>query len=256
MPIDSVSSARPSRAQLVEQRAQRAMRRALRRRSPSAGSGIAISPRSAQPRQRARPRAPAPARRRGATPLLLASPLDVDLQAHLQRRQLPPAAARPGARRSSAGRPSAPSRNARRRRRVLLLCSGPMQMPLEPARRSASAAIFSTAFLHVVLAEARAGRPRAPRAPRRRRRSCDTASKRDAFARGARAPHRRVRCARAPCASLSAIIVTNASTYLRCDAAPRHERQLPEDSWTSPNCWRSRSRTRPPTCTCRPACRR
>ena len=57
-------------------------------------------------------------------------------------------------------------------------------------------------------------------------------------------------------ASLSAIIALwprQGAPAVPLAGSIRHS--LHEEPWTSPNCWRSRSRTRPPTCTCRPACR-
>ena len=85
MPIDSVSSAMP--AAPSRSRSSRSARNCARCCSGSGvGSGIVIKPRSADPAT------PPPARASastsaGATPLLLSSPLEVDLQADLQRRQ-------------------------------------------------------------------------------------------------------------------------------------------------------------------------
>ena len=71
MPIDSVSSARPSRAQRIEQLAQCAVRPRCAAKS-AAGSGIAISPRSRSARQRGhrvrQRRQLRPARRRSCWP--------------------------------------------------------------------------------------------------------------------------------------------------------------------------------------------
>ena len=74
MPIDSVSSASPSRCSASQQLAQRAVRRALRL---EVGGRLGNRHQAAQPQPRAAPPLPAPARgtSAGATPLLLASPL-------------------------------------------------------------------------------------------------------------------------------------------------------------------------------------
>ena len=112
------------RAAGVEQTLHRLQWLRLARRVGS-GSGIAIRPRSASRGSPATAR-PAPRRRRRHA-ALAGFAADVDLQQHVERRQSRPAAARTGAARSSGGRPTAPSRSARRSSRVLLLWIGPMK---------------------------------------------------------------------------------------------------------------------------------
>ena len=256
MPIDSVSSAQAVALQRLEQLAQGAVRPALRlevagglgNRHQAAQRAAAASAATAR-RQRRRPRA-------GASAALARLAADVDLQADLQRRQR---------RRPLRAQPLGELQPVDRVHPVEVLgddaascCSaaGRSGATRSAPRRSASASDLLQRFLHVVLAEAALARRNGPRAPRRGRRSCSR-EQRDAFhgapGAGASACNALVHTG----ASLSAIIAIIVATAARAAtpvAAP--EAPLPDDPWTSPNCWRSRSRTRRPTCTSRPACRR
>ena len=136
-----------------------------------AGSGIAISPRSASRGSAATACASAgtsPAR----SPLLLASPLMLTCRQTCSGGRC---AGRCSRRRCAIFSRSTEctQSNCSATTRVLLLCSGADQVPLDAARADRpSAAILSSALLHVVLAEAALAGRTAPRAPRRRRRSC------------------------------------------------------------------------------------
>ena len=254
MPIDSVSSASPSpRSALAAARAGRgAVGAGGRRRRPARDRHQAAQ---AQPRQRGDGvRQRRHLGRRDAALARLAA--DVDLQAA------------PDSGGSCAGR-CALSRSAIFSRSTewtqskcsatsarLVALQRPDQVPLEPARRSASAAILSSAFLHVVLAEARW--PGGERFAHRRRRPkvLLTASNVTlCTGRPAAAQARAMRVVHLWQACLRSLRHSPQMARRRASAAPP-VRPLPEDPWTSPNCWRFRSRTRPPTCTCRPACRR
>ena len=255
MPIDSVSSARPSRAQRVEQLAQRAVRpRAApsRSRRPARGSpsGRAAAGAAAR-RPRARRRRP----RAGATPLLLASPLTLTCRQTCS-------GARP------AGR-CALSRSAifRRSTRVhpvevlgddarLVALQRADQVPFEPRRAGRRARRSSRRLPARSSRRSGAGRRRAPRAIAVGAEGLAHGEQRDALhgASGGRtsACNARVHLGELVCDHC--VLAPRSAPALRLAGALRHP--LPEEPWTSPNCWRSRSRTRRPTCTCRPACRR
>ena len=256
MPIDSVSSASPSAAQRSNSARSARMRPPLRLEAaapaPGSPSGRAGAG-AAAPRPRARARATSA----GATPLLRRLAADVDLQAHLR-------AAR------SAGRPlrAQPLGDLQAIDRVdpvevlgddaASCCSAAGRSGATRAARAGrrSAAIFSTRFLHVVLAEAAlAGGVRL--AHRVGAEGLAHGEQRDAFHGASGGRHKRLQCASCTWASLSAIIAIHAPrSRAGARLAARSRHHFRDEPWTLPNCWRSRSRTRPPTCTCRPACRR
>ena len=254
MPIDSVSSARPSPRSASN--SARSARCGARCASKSAGRlGNRHQAAQAQPRQRgdgARDVGDlAPAR----APLLLASPLMLTCRQTGSGGRL---AGRCALSRSAIFSRSTECTQSKcsATTRVLLLCSGPIRCHSSAARRSASASILASAFLHVVLAEAAlAGGVRL--AHRVGAEGLAHREQRDALhgASGGRhsACNARVHTGRACLRSLRLALRLRAAPRL---LPPRSEHALPEEPWTSPNCWRSRSRTRPPTCTCRPACRR
>ena len=255
MPIDSVSSARPSRAQRVEaaRAARGAARAAPRSRRPARGSpsGRAAAAAAARPR-----RAPTPATSAGATPLLLASPLMLTCRQTCSGGRC---AGRCSLSRWAIFRRSTEctQSNCSATTRVLLLCSGPIRchssrgaqvgqrgdllerLPARSSRRS-GAAPAAMRLAHRVGAEGLAHR-----------------QQRDAL-HGASGGRAGAGDARVHLLELVCDHRHNAPRVSRRRrvAPARSRHPLPEDPWTSPNCWRSRSRTRPPTCTCRPACRR
>ena len=161
MPIDSVSSAMPGGRELVLELAQQREAPPLQRGYPVVGSGIAISPRRRRRGSARRLRASASvcARRDAA---LAGFAADVDLDAALAAAAVRRAARRTGARRFSPGRRCAPSRNARRSARVLLLWIGPMKC--QSMARSRECARSCRALPARSSRRTRAGRRHRPRA--------------------------------------------------------------------------------------------
>ena len=242
-------------------------RAAARRRGRLGDAHQAAQP---QPRQRRRPPRQRQRARPARTPLLVASPLTLTCTQTVERRQV---------RRARARQPrgdlhavdvctqsNAPAASA-----VLLLCSGPMRChstsrevgqrvrswPPPPARSSrrthaaraactARTAAAGNVLLTASSATVAGSRPAGPRRGG------------DALARGLPrllvVAHNRI-----DVGMRAAIAGTRSCMRRRVAAQDRgcRHRGLPRDyRWTSPNCWPSPSRTRPPTCTCRRACRR
>ena len=272
MPIDSVSTGKARRPAGVEAFAQAPELRALPRHIVGrlGDAHDSAQPQPGQRRDRLRERTASPA----PTPLFDASPLMLtctQTSSGGSPRAAPPRAVP----QSRAGRSVSPRRSARPQR-ALLPCNGPIRCHSMPAR-SAVASIFAVAFLHVVLAELALARAHAPRAPPRagnvlltasthdRAGSRPAAARRPRDARRQRLPRLLVLAHNRSNRHGQAFLATPIAGFVMRLALPTpasqrsgtvKRRNSRDYRWTSPSSSLSRSRTRRPTCICRPDCRR
>ena len=268
IPIDSVSTGRPASRQASKH--SRSTRNCARRTPASdVGSGMPMMPRSRSPGSAATIVAEITASA-GATPLFDASPLALTWMqtssggvpagraAESRARDLLPVdGLHPGERRAAATA-------------ALLLCNGPIEVPVDVGEIGETGHLRGT-LLHVVFAEF----PLAERVDRPhglgRERLAD-GDKPHAFG-VAPAGSRRAGNPRAHVLPRLLVVEHNRMTLacgrrfgtrIACpmssssaeSGAPGIADRTRDYRWTSPNFWHSQSRTRRPTCTCRPGCRR